>query len=204
MSPISPIFPLTPISPISPTDRLQADAGLTLPPVITITPATLHYPLTPPLTPAEASSSSATKPQPIPQPSPAAVRPTTLARSIPIPPSPPFEGPKGYFDGPSSLHYPLTRHLALLHPNTPGNVIAFIATRLLSRDRPFGHEGEWEPVWHGCGDLSTAGVGNEASKGCKRRDTEGKERDEKLEEMYEVAKESFKLLKISGPEGSIL
>jgi hypothetical protein len=39
-------------------------------------------------------------------------------------------------------------------------------------------------------------VGSEASKGCRRRNTEGKERDEKLEEMYAAARESFRLLEI--------
>ncbi len=39
----------------------------------------------------------------------------------------------------------------------------------------------------------------EATKGCKRKDGEGKEKDEKLEEMYGVAKESFRLLELKSP-----
>jgi hypothetical protein len=86
-----------------------------------------------------------------------------------------------------------------MHPNTPKDVINFVATRLLSRDKPHGYEGDWAPIWEGCGDLSTAGVDMEAGKGCKRKEGAGKERDRKLEEMYQVARDSFKLLELKSP-----
>lgn len=86
-----------------------------------------------------------------------------------------------------------------MHPNTPKPIVEFIATRLLCPEKPYGHQGPWEPVWEGCGDLATAGVEYDAGKGCKRRNGEGKERDERLREMYEVAKESFRLLELKSP-----
>lgn len=106
-----------------------------------------------------------------------------------------------------SLHSPLRRHLTFLHPSTPEHIITFVATRLLSRDRPYGftaedesaYGGEWQPVWAGCGDIATAGVGNEAAKGCQRIDGEGKERDERLEWMYGVARRSYSLLEMKVP-----
>jgi hypothetical protein len=86
-----------------------------------------------------------------------------------------------------------------MHPNTPQDVIEFVATRLLSKERPHGYVGDWAPVWQGCGDLATAGVGFDAGKGCKRRDGEGKAKDEKLKKMYDVARESFRLLELKSP-----
>jgi len=84
-----------------------------------------------------------------------------------------------------------------MHPNTPHQVIGFIATRLLSCDRPYGHPGSWTPVWTDCGDLATAGLGREAGKGCEQRsDGEGKKRDERMEQMYAAAKESFRRLEL--------
>lgn len=35
--------------------------------------------------------------------------------------------------------------------------------------------------------------------GCKRKEGEGKRKDEELERMYEVAKESFRLLELKSP-----
>lgn len=181
-----------------------------LPPVITVTPASML--LTPPLTPITPTSIlKCTKvsgdiwsKDPSSSSSPDSSSPSG-ARAIPHLPSPQStEGAKhlagGFVDHHHSLHFPLTRHLALLHPNTPKEIVHFIATRLLSKDRPFGHEGEWEPVWQGCGDLSNAGVGKDAGKGCKQReDGQGKEVDKKLEEMYGIARESFKALEIRSP-----
>lgn len=84
-----------------------------------------------------------------------------------------------------------------MHPNTPKEIIHFIATRLLSKDRPYGHQGSWKPVWEGSGDLATAGLGREAGKGCcQREDGEGKKRDEEMEEMYEAARRSFMALEL--------
>ena len=146
------------------------------PPVITITPATLVYPPSPPLTPAEATEE------------------TKSIHITPISPPPPTGTTLD-----QSLHYPLTKHLALLHPSTPKEIISFVATRLLSKDRPYGHQGTWEPIYIGCGDLSTAGVGMEAGKGCRRKEGEGKRKDEEMERMYTVARESFRLLELKSP-----
>jgi hypothetical protein len=88
----------------------------------------------------------------------------------------------------------------LLHPNTPVQIRQFIATRLLSSDRPFGHKGTWEPVWKGFGDLSTAGVGYDAAKGTEQSG-EGKRRDEVLEGMYAVARTSWGLLEMKALDG---
>ncbi|OCF45741.1 hypothetical protein I317_00229 [Kwoniella heveanensis CBS 569] len=47
-----------------------------------------------------------------------------------------------------SLYKPLKAHLTMLHPETPPAIIAFCATRLLSRDRPYGYTGEdWTPLY---------------------------------------------------------
>jgi hypothetical protein len=96
-------------------------------------------------------------------------------------------------DAAHSLHEPLRRHLALLHPATPPQIRHFIATRLLSHDRPYGHEGKWEPIWYGTGDIATAGVGYDAVKGLEQKG-EGRRRDERLEQMYAVARRSWGLL----------
>lgn len=128
------------------------------------------------------------------------------AGSVPIPTAPSAPRVAQWGDT-HSLHSPLRRHLTFLHPNTPEHIVAFVATRLLSRERPHGfssedelaYGGEWQPVWAGCGDIATAGVGNEAAKGCQRIDGEGKERDERLEWMYGVARRSYALLEMKAP-----
>ena len=155
----------------------------TIPP-ITITPATLLP--TPPLTPSSPLKFSK---------APTIAHLPAVPTPIQNPPAP------DYFPyDHHSLHAPLCRHLALIHPNTPKPIIQFIATRLLSTDRPHGHDGSWTPLWDGCGDLSTAGVGLDAGKGCKQKDDgEGKEIDRKLESMYGVARKSWKVLESMGP-----
>lgn len=47
--------------------------------------------------------------------------------------------PIPYEDGVSPFHSPLASHLALLHPNTPKEVIHFIATRMLTTEYPLGY-----------------------------------------------------------------
>lgn len=42
-------------------------------------------------------------------------------------------------------------------------------------------------------------MGFDAGKGCKRKEGEGKERDEKMKEMYGVARESYRLLEMKSP-----
>jgi hypothetical protein len=158
------------------TNPSLADETKHLPPVITITPATLQFPLTPPLTPTTSPTKSS-HPHPKPILTPA----------------------EPYSDTPHPLHEPLKLHLALLHPQTPEPIISFIATRLLSRDRPYGHQGEWSPIGDGHGDLITAGVGYEAGKRCERREGKGKGFNEELEWMYHVARMSYRLLELKAP-----
>jgi hypothetical protein len=47
--------------------------------------------------------------------------------------------PIPYEDGVSPFHSPLASHLALLHPNSPKEVIHFIATRMLRTEYPLGY-----------------------------------------------------------------
>ncbi|GFZ48387.1 hypothetical protein JCM24511_06135 [Saitozyma sp. JCM 24511] len=121
----------------------------------------------------------------------------SLVPPIPTHPLTPSDEPG---QGHHPLHSPLQRHLAFLHPNTPSHIRHFIATRLLSPDRPFGHAGSWEPVWKGIGDLQTAGVGFDEAKGTEQGG-EGKRRDELLEEMYSVARKSWEMLEMRAPNG---
>jgi hypothetical protein len=164
----------------------------TSPPHIHLTPATLprlqHLP-TPPTTPRPIlKTRTSTTP----------ISPISLNFSPPTPPSDPrFPHP--------SLQYPLTRHLALLHPQTPGDIVNFCAIRLLSTDRPYGHVGEWVPVWkehEGVAiDLADAGIALDAPKGyrCRKRGgCKGEEVDRRLEGMYAAARESWGLLEIKG------
>jgi hypothetical protein len=167
----------------------------TSPPHIHLTPATLP-PLThlhtPPTTPKQ-------NPKPIlkTRTSTTPISPISLNFSPPqIPADPHNPHP--------SLQYPLTRHLALLHPQTPGDIVNFCAIRLLSTDRPFGHRGDWVPIWKEDNgvriDLSTAGIGMDAPKGYGRKAgaCRGEEVDRRLEGMYAAARESWGLLEIKG------
>jgi hypothetical protein len=174
------------------------------PPVIHLTPATLP-PLTlstPPTTPTTTCTSK--KPKPILK---------TRTSSTPISPislnlahSPP-QIPADPHNPHPSLQYPLTRHLALLHPQTPGDIVNFCAIRLLSTDRPYGHDGEWVPIWkphQGVAiDLADAGIGMDAVKGYERREGDGKGEkvDKRLEGMYRAARESWGLLEVKGGGG---
>lgn len=173
MSTPSPTSPTTPalITPIN------AHFSTSFPPVITITQATLP-----------SSPYSPLSPSPI----------LTSAKPIPVPPT-----PASYpIDSAYSLYDPLRRHLALLHPTTPTQIVGFIANRLLSRDTPYGHGGPWTPLWalEGCVDLSTAGLGVEAGRGCRQREGgRGKEVDRVVEEMYSVARRSWGLLEEKAP-----
>lgn len=138
---------------------------------------------------------------------------------IPIPAPP---------DADHHLHAPLAAHLTLLHPSTPKEVIHFCTTRLLSPERPHGFEDytayneeetnddgrervvcpevlkgkkewlDWKPVWEGVGDLTIAGLGREAAKGCQQHGP-GKEVDERLEWMYGVSRRSWGLLEMKLP-----
>lgn len=217
-----------PVTPDSPT----ADGvdSLPLPPVITIVGATLPdhpYSLiedakafiqaspedyTPPKeidsnpsAPSSHSSKSKSRVrvqiQATPQTIPTPLSPSTSTHNIQIPPMTPLpiKGP----DTPHSLETPLCAHLALLHPQTPPEIINFIAIRLLSRDVPHGYTGPWDPIWKDCGDLLTAGIGYDAAKGCPRRsDSEGQKVDGKIEEMYRVARGSWRVLEAQSPAGS--
>ena len=82
-------------------------------------------------------------------------------------------------------------------------MINFVALRLLSPERPYGHTGSWEAVGIEGDDfdLSTAGVGMEARDGCEQREGEGKQVDRKLESMYGVARESWRRLDQIAPTG---
>lgn len=160
----------------------------TSPPHIHLTPATLprlqHLP-TPPTTP---------KPILKTRTSTTPISPISLNYSPPTPPSDPR-------DPHPSLQYPLTRHLALLHPQTPGDIVNFCAVRLLSTDRPYGHVGEWIPVWKehdGVAiNLADAGIALDAPKGYRKRGgCKGEEVDKRLEGMYAAARESWGLLQI--------
>ena len=169
-----------------------------LPPVITITPATLIFenlPLTPDSLGSPKPSCLKHKHQVPPTPSsPVSIPPASCGGVLPV--------ITDRYDTPSSLLIPLQRHLALIHPQTPKEIIAFVATRLLSSERPFGHIGPWKALGEGEDvDLSTAGVGLEATKGCEQRDGEGKELDKKLESMYSVARESWRKLGEIAPTG---
>ncbi|GFZ47894.1 hypothetical protein JCM24511_05641 [Saitozyma sp. JCM 24511] len=227
VTPLTPLSPLTPLTPIasatsSPTTEQLSEHRVCTNddvPVLTITPATL--PLTPPLTPTPATTCTAATPTKststsvIPTrtvPIAALARPASptitpnspkspnspmsSGKPIPRPPQPPTPSGAGHHP----LHSPLLRHLALLHPNTPTHVRHFIATRLLSPDRPFGHQGTWQPVWNGLGDLCTAGVGYDAAKGTEQSG-EGKRRDEVLQDMYAVARRSWGLLEMKALDG---
>ena len=155
-----------PITPITP-----GTIDSTTIPVITITPATLP---SPPLTPVFHID-------------------TTPSKSIAVPPLP-RESPANPENQPHSLYDPLRHHLTFLHPQTPSEVIRFIADRLLSQDKPEGHEGLWTPLWalDGCRDLSTAGLGLEAGRGCRQKeDGIGKEIDRTVDVMYNVARRSW-------------
>ncbi|ORX34014.1 hypothetical protein BD324DRAFT_192292 [Kockovaella imperatae] len=170
-----------------------------LPPVITITPATLPSPQNLPPTPDslqspkhdEKKSSSPSLPATAKSASPSPIR-----GILPI--------LTDRYDEPSSLLIPLTRHLQLLHPQTPTPVIEFVATRLISHDRPYGHSGPWKPLG-GDGediDLSAAGIGREACKGFEQRENgRGRELDRKLEGMYRIARESWNRLDDMAPCG---
>ena len=168
-------------TPLTPTSPKTASIRISSAPVVTITftpvtPASLH---SPPLTP-----------------SPTVV----ISKPIPVPEVPDEHVSLPTFNfpyKPHSLHRPLKRHLHLVHPSTPPRMLSFIATRLLSRDRPFGHTGSWTPLWAdgGCLDLSAAGVGREAGKGCCQREGgKGREVDRQVEGMYAVARQSWGLL----------
>jgi len=170
-------FP-SPPAPITPTTKRPISP---LPPVITITPATLQTLPTPPISPIELSSKECTRTETIPIP-------------MPIPPPLP-ESEKS--SSPESLLDPLKRHLHLIHPSTPTSIISFIATRFLTHEKPLGHDGSWTPLWalDGYVDLSTAGLGQEAGRGCRQKDGgKGREMDRRVEEMYEVARRSWGLM----------
>ena len=54
--------------------------------------------------------------------------------------------PVPHSEGLNPLHDPLASHLALLHPNTPREIIHFIATRLLSTEYPLGYTDPSPPL----------------------------------------------------------
>lgn len=49
------------------------------------------------------------------------------------------------------LHETLGAYLAQRHPEKPADVVQFLATRLVSHDRPVGHGGDWFPLNEGDG-----------------------------------------------------
>jgi len=159
-----------------------------LPPIIHLTPPSLTLSLNPLPTPPQT-------PKPIlkTRTSTTPISPISLIPQIPSPP------PQDPHNPHPSLQYPLTRHLALLHPRTPGDIVNFCAIRLLSTDRPHGHDGDWVPIYQEdqgvTVDLAAAGVGLDAAKDYSgRRVGMGLEVDERLEGMYRVARESWGLL----------
>jgi hypothetical protein len=147
-------------------------------------------------------SPTTTKPKPILKPSttpsPISPIPSLSKFALPTPPSDPHNPHP-------SLQNPLKTHLALLHPSTPSDIVAFCAIRLLSTDRPYGYKGDWVPIWQekegvAC-DLTKAGVGLDAGKSYKEKMEEkgwGAEVDKRLEGMYRAARESWGLLENKG------
>ncbi|WVR04761.1 hypothetical protein IAU60_001773 [Kwoniella sp. DSM 27419] len=118
----------------------------------------------------------------------------------------------------TSLEAPLRAHLSLLHPSTPPPIISFCATRLLSKDRPYGYQGDsWVPVQMqeirneaGAFDLLMAGVDIGGEKG-QREGRKGQmvnstdEAAKVLEAMYAAARESWiKLERMSPGSGGAL
>ena len=163
-----------------------------LTPIITITPATLPFHLDLPPTPLSLMHDRPLFPL---KPLESGQAQQTHAKAITrAPPTPGWE-----LD--HSLQIPLMRHLQFLHPNTPKEVIQFVTTRLLSTDKPYGHQGIWTPI-SGCDDLSAAGVGKDAGKGYfPRHDGEGKNLDQRMQAMYEAARESWRRLDDFAPTG---
>jgi len=81
------------------------------------------------------------------------------------------------------LHSHVCIHLAKLYPDTPDDVLYFIATRMLSRDCPHGHDGPWAPFTFEDGPQLV----NSAL-------------DQKVKEMYAVAYRSYMLLVMECPD----
>lgn len=183
-------------------------------PIITITPATLtvnHVPRldtttsstahglpTPPITPTTPKPILKTRKSTTPI---SAYQPSSLSlSSLPL-----HHGGKDHFHPHPSLHVRLRRHLALLHPSTPTGIVEFCAVRLLSRDRPYGHDGDWVPIYEpdergNTVDLSSAGLQLDAPKGYARAQLgEGKETDKRLENMYRIARRGYTLLEEKCP-----
>ena len=122
---------------------------------------------------------------------------TGSAKPISIPPAPQpamgvFEPHCAWAHTPSLLPA-LCGHLKLLHPATPDPVIAFVAQRLLSADRPYGFSGSWHPV-QAC-EMKLCGLEKDAAKGVERKsDTEGRQVDLRVERMYGAARDSWEVL----------
>ena len=111
-----------------------------------------------------------------------------------------------------------------MHPSTPSEIVQFCAIRLLSKDVPYGYDGEkdWKPIYEPDEsgvevDLAAAGLSFDAPKEYRWRsrsrsrsnsgDTPGEGRgggrgegtDRRLEEMYRVARISYGLLELKSP-----
>lgn len=119
---------------------------------------------------------------------------TGSAKPVSIPPPPlPAMGecePHACWAHTPSLLPALCGHLKLLHPATPDPVIAFVAHRLLSTDRPYGFSGSWHPV-QAC-EMKLCGLEKDAAKGVERKsDTEGRQVDLRVERMYGAARDSW-------------
>lgn len=179
--------------------KLEVDCDRPCSPVITITPASLtftHNLPTPPISPTAAAA-----PKPILK-TRKSTTPISLYTHV-LTPSPPCDPLNPH----PSLRAPLRRHLALLHPSTPTQIVEFCAVRLLSKDRPHGYEGDWTPIYEPDQsgvkvDLAAAGLGLDAPRayaGAQSDRGEGRGTDKRLEGMYAVARESWGLLESKSP-----
>ena len=89
--------------------------------------------------------------------------------------------PVPYDTGLHPLHTPLASHLSMLHPNTPREVIHFIATRLLSTEYPLGYASPSPVSAHStrASSLGTVAIaGDEQGKSGGEKEGEGEEREQ--------------------------
>lgn len=113
----------------------------------------------------------------------------------------------------ASLQAPLKRHLTLLHPQTPIEIVHFCALKLLSKETPEGYRGAWKPIYEPDEngekvDLATAGLEFDAPKEYRGKsrsrsnsghgagEGKGSGTDRRLEGMYRVARESYGLIEL--------
>ncbi|RSH79777.1 uncharacterized protein EHS24_009435 [Apiotrichum porosum] len=112
------------------------------------------------------------------------------------------------WDAPHNLHAPLLAYLRQQYPDMDTDMLYFVAIRLLSREIPYGYEGEWAPIGTVQGDEavltsstpsvngSGSGSGSTATPSSNGHTGHPHSR---IDQLVAVARRSYTLLEMSCP-----